>query len=83
MTTPTLWDRLTGRPRRRLVRVHHTNMDGSIEGVFESLTPEHYVLSRARLVVSAQAKPQPVGDVWIPRASVAFVQDIAPAAESL
>ena len=54
--------------------VIHTVQDQSIEGVLMEATDDGVILRAARLLGSGGVSTSMAGEVWVPRASIAFAQ---------
>lgn len=61
-------------PKRRLVRVHLTGNEPSIEGVWIGRVGKHYRVEAAKIIQSADTSHDLEGTALIPAERVAFVQ---------
>lgn len=62
--------------RKRILRLHLTDADASIEGVFLGFAAGHYRLANARHIVAAEQSVPLDGEAWVPRGRVLYAQVI-------
>ena len=64
------------RRRPKFVRVHHTQLHESFEGLWLGMVSGHYRIKPTSLIGNERAVPQPLGEVLVPKDKVSFMQVI-------
>ena len=60
-----------------MVRLHMDGDRPSIEGIWTGMIEGHYVIKKSSLLVHADAEPTPVGETYVPRDKVMFMQKVS------